>query len=49
MNESPAGQDRLGQLLGRHWFFILNLVLGIYVGLPFLAPVLRPVASGLFK
>ena len=39
MNESPSGSGRLGQFLGRHWFFVFSLVLGLYVGLPFLAPV----------
>ena len=34
MNESPAVSGRLGQLLGRHWFFIFSLILGIHVVLP---------------
>lgn len=31
--------DRLGHFLGRHYLAVLNLLIFIYVGLPFLAPV----------
>jgi uncharacterized membrane protein len=31
--------DQAGDWLYRHWFLILNLFIGLFVGLPFLAPV----------
>ena len=32
--------DRLSVWLSRHWLALINVVLAIYIGLPFLAPVL---------
>src|SRR5690606_4464212 len=34
------GSDRLAQFLGKHYLGLLNLLILLYVGLPFLAPVL---------
>lgn len=34
------GSDRLAQFLGKHYLGLLNLLIFLYVGLPFLAPVL---------
>jgi len=31
--------DRLSYQISRHWFFAFNIILGLYVGLPFLAPL----------
>jgi len=36
---NPPGSYRLVQFLEKRWFFVISLVLGVYVGLPFLAPV----------
>ena len=36
---SQTGADRLAQFISRRWIFVLSFVLGLYVGLPFLAPV----------
>lgn len=35
-----TGSDRLAHFLGRHYLGLLNLIVFLYVGLPFLAPVL---------
>lgn len=35
-----AGADALVNAIARHWLLFINLAVGIYVGLPFLAPVL---------
>lgn len=35
-----SGGDRLAHFLGRHYLAVLNLLIFLYVGLPFLAPVL---------
>src|SRR5690606_20396762 len=35
-----SGGDRLAHFLGRHYLAVLNFLLLLYVGLPFLAPVL---------
>jgi len=35
----PFGWARLTQSIGRHWFLLISLAMGVYVGLPFLAPV----------
>ncbi|UYN91063.1 MAG: DUF2085 domain-containing protein [Anaerolineales bacterium] len=35
-----TGSDRLAHFLGRHYLALLNLIVFLYVGLPFLAPVL---------
>ena len=35
----PPGSYRLVQFLEQHWFFVISLILGLYIGLPFLAPV----------
>ena len=39
MKESQSGLERLAQFISRRWILLLSLVLGLYVGLPFLAPV----------
>ena len=39
LNTNQSGSERISQFLGRHWFFIFSLLFGIYVFLPFLAPV----------
>ena len=36
----PGGADRATRWLTRHWLALFNSVVGVYVGLPFLAPVL---------
>jgi uncharacterized membrane protein len=43
-NESSrvaTAADRLSAWLSRHWLALINVALAIYVGLPFLAPVLE--------
>src|SRR3972149_6914615 len=35
-NQTNSG--RLTHFLSQHWFFLLSLILGLYIGLPFLAP-----------
>lgn len=37
--ERQIAPTRPTNFLGRHWFFIFNLIFGLYIGLPFLAPV----------
>ena len=39
MNENPAFSDRMNRFASRHWFLLFSLAMGIYAGLPFLAPV----------
>ncbi len=44
LNPSPgplAFADRLSRWLSRHWLALVNILLAVYVGLPFLAPVLE--------
>jgi uncharacterized membrane protein/glutaredoxin len=36
----PGGADRATRWLSRHWLALFNSVVGMYVGAPFLAPVL---------
>jgi len=36
----PGGADRATRWLSRHWLALFNSVVAVYVGLPFLAPVL---------
>jgi len=36
---NQSGFARFVQYLGQHWFFLFSLALGLYVSLPFLAPV----------
>ena len=38
-NSSRNSLERLMQNLSRHWILVVSLILGLYVGLPFLAPV----------
>lgn len=38
--KSPGQQKRLTGWLSRHWLLIFAVIFGLYVGLPFLAPVL---------
>jgi uncharacterized membrane protein len=40
MDSSQTRYERLGQFFSRRWMLVYSLVLGLYVGLPFLAPVL---------
>ncbi len=37
---APSRVERMSSYFTRHWFALLSLLLGLYVGLPFLAPVL---------
>lgn len=37
--KSKSGLVRLVQFLGQHWFFLFSLVLGLYISVPFLAPI----------
>jgi uncharacterized membrane protein len=39
-NRVNTAADRISLWLSRHWLALINTVLAIYVGLPFLAPVL---------
>jgi uncharacterized membrane protein len=39
MDSSQTRLERLGQFFSRRWMLVYSLVLGLYVGLPFLAPV----------
>ena len=39
INSPPTGLGRLTHFLGRRWILVVSLLLGLYVGLPFLAPV----------
>lgn len=36
---SPTRLERLTHSISRHWILIFSVILGLYVGLPFLAPV----------
>jgi uncharacterized membrane protein len=40
-NRVTAAADRLSVWLSKHWLALINVVLAVYVGLPFLAPVLE--------
>ena len=42
-----TGTDRLSVWLGKHYMFIFNLVLLIFIGLPFLAPVFMKINAPL--
>lgn len=46
-NESITGADKTSLWLTNHYMFILNLALIIFLGLPFLAPVLEEVHADL--
>jgi uncharacterized membrane protein len=37
--ERQFAPARPASFISRHWFFIFNLIFGLYIGLPFLAPV----------
>lgn len=39
VNSHQPGSDRLTQFLSRRWILVISLVLGLYVGMPFLAPL----------
>lgn len=39
LNLKQSESKRLTKFIERHWFFLLNVFLGLYVALPFLAPV----------
>lgn len=40
-----SGADRFSLWLSRHWLAVVNLLVFVYVGLPFLAPVLMKVGA----
>jgi uncharacterized membrane protein len=42
---SPGPQKRLNGLLNQHWMIWFSILFGLYVGLPFLAPVLMQVGA----
>lgn len=39
LQPSQTNSGRFTHFLSQHWFFLLSLILGLYIGLPFLAPV----------
>jgi uncharacterized membrane protein len=39
LNSRLPASERLVQFLSRRWILVISLILGVYVGLPFLAPV----------
>jgi hypothetical protein len=39
MDTSQTHSERLIYFLSRRWIHVISLILGIYIGLPFLAPV----------
>lgn len=43
--QAVTGADRFSYWLSRHYLLLLNLFLFLYVGLPFLAPVLKAVGA----
>ena len=41
VNRVASVADRISVWLSRHWLAVINVMLAVYVGLPFLAPVLE--------
>ena len=42
-SQNITGADRFSYWLSKHWLFIFNLFLLLYVGIPFLAPVFKKI------
>lgn len=46
-DKTVGGADRISLWLSRHWLALVNLLIFVYVGLPFLAPVLMKAGATL--